>query len=261
MTLFILFAFMFGAALGSFSHLVADRLHIKTIWSGRSECMNCGKKLSWRELVPIFSFIKQKGKCTTCKCNLNQSYVWSEVVSGMLVAFLAYHVLVLGLSPLYSFAVFIFYSIVITLSMAIIVYDLRHTIVPFESVMILLVMGLVATLVRQQFNGFNIYDFFSGAIIASPFALLYMVSKGKWVGMGDVLVYAAFGFLLGLPLGISMFFYSVWLGAFVSVLLLILHRRDFTLKSEIPFTPFIIIAAFLVMFANIDMLNLYEMLH
>ena len=62
-----IFAFVFGASLGSFANVMADRLRVKSFWNSRSECLNCGKELSWRELFPIISYLYQKGKCKSCK--------------------------------------------------------------------------------------------------------------------------------------------------------------------------------------------------
>jgi prepilin signal peptidase PulO-like enzyme (type II secretory pathway) len=266
MILVYIFAFVFGAVLGSFAHLVADRLRVKTIWGGRSECLSCSHTLTAAELIPIYSYLAQKGKCKHCHAKLSPWYMWSEITCGVLVAILAYIIPtlsthVLYANPLVQLGAFVFFSITIALSLSITVYDIRHSVVPLEIVLILLTMGMFATVVRTYLYGFNAYDFFSGAIVALPFALLHILSKGRWVGMGDVFVYAAFGFLLGLPMGTSTFFYSVWLGAFVSLALMMIHRKDYGLKSEIPFTPFIIIAAYLVFFTHTDILNLHDMLY
>jgi prepilin signal peptidase PulO-like enzyme (type II secretory pathway) len=153
---------------------------------------------------------------------------------------------------------FLLWSLIITISVAIVIYDLKHTIVPFEMASILIFLGLIFTAYRQICFGFVWADALSGLIVALPFGLMYLVSRGKWVGFGDVMLYMAFGFLLGLPMGVTTFFYSIWLGAFVSVVLMVVHKKDYNLKSEIPFTPFIIIAALFVLYTNSDILSLYE---
>jgi leader peptidase (prepilin peptidase)/N-methyltransferase len=239
---------------------MADRLRVKSFWGGRSECLTCAKKLSWYETVPIFSFLFQKGRCKGCKSRLSQMYLWSEIISGLLVAGLVY------VLPLYTtvyvsqFLLFLLWSVIICISVAVVIYDIRHTIVPFEMAILLLLIGVSMSLGRQFVSGFNIYDLLSGFIVALPFAIMYTISKGRWVGLGDIIIYAAFGFMLGLPLGTSMFFYSVWLGAFVSICMLLIHKKDYSLKSEIPFTPFIIVASLIVLYTNADILGLYELL-
>ena len=260
-------SFIYGASLGSFANLIADRLRVRSIFKGRSMCLHCGKKLTWRELFPIISYISQKGKCAGCKSNISQMYFWSEIFVGILIAFLpvviVQYIDVFASPASLYYAIFLFFilSISIALCAAIVIYDLRHMIVPFETAMILLGIGMLATVVRQYFYGFNIYDFFAGAIVATPFTLMYAFSKGKWVGMGDVMMYGALGFILGLPIGVTTFFYSVWLGAFVSLVLLVVHKRDYNLKSEIPFTPFIIIGALLAFYTHSDILSLYDILY
>ena len=255
-----IFAFVYGAALGSFANVMADRLRVKSFWGGRSECLTCSKKLSWRELVPILSFILQKGRCIGCKSRLSQVYLWSEILCGVLVSALVF--VVPTYTPIYTmqFLLFLLWSIIICVSVAVIIYDMRHTIVPFEMAMLLLLTGFCMSLVRQFTGGFNIWDLLSGLIVAAPFTFMYMFSKGKWVGLGDIIIYAAFGFMLGLPMGASMFFYSVWLGAFVSIVMIMVHKKDYNLKSEIPFTPFIIIASLLAFYSNADILGLYDIL-
>ena len=252
------FAFIFGASLGSFANLMADRLRVKSIFGGRSSCLTCGKNLSWKELFPIISYIYQKGKCKFCKTRLSQTYLWSEVVSGILVVILLSSLSTYGLVGYPLLFVFLLWSFVITISVSIIIYDLKHTIVPFEMASILIGLGILFTIYRQVYFGFSWPDALSGLIVALPFGLMYFLSKGKWVGFGDVMLYAAFGFLLGLPMGVTTFFYSVWLGAFVSLALILIHRKDYNLKSEIPFTPFIIIAGLFVLYTNSDILSLYE---
>lgn len=252
------FAFIFGTALGSFANLMADRLRVKSIWKGRSECLTCSKKLSWKELFPIISYIYQKGKCKFCKSRLSQAYLWSEVVSGILVATLLSSLSTYGLIGYPLLFVFLLWSFVITISVSIIIYDLKHTIVPFEMASILIGLGVIFTVYRQIYFGFSWPDATSGLIVALPFGLMYFLSKGKWVGFGDVMLYAAFGFLLGLPMGVTTFFYSIWIGAFVSLVLMFTHKKDYNLKSEIPFTPFIIIAGLFVLYTNSDILSLYE---
>ncbi len=260
-------SFIYGASLGSFANLVADRLRVRTIFKSRSVCLNCSKKLSWYELVPVLSYLSQNGKCRTCKTKISTIYFWSELATGLLVAFLP--TVIMSSLDIYSspaalyYAIFLFLilSTTIALCMAIAIYDLRHMIVPFETAMILMGIGMMATIARQYMYGFNVYDFFSGVIVATPFTLMYIVSRGKWVGMGDVMMYAALGFALGLPTSSTGFFYSVWIGAFVSLALMILHKREYNLKSEIPFTPFIIIGAMLALYTHADILGLYDILY
>jgi len=257
----ILFSFIFGSALGSFSLVVADRYRVKSFFGGRSECMHCSRQLAWYENIPVFSYLFLRGRCRTCKSKLSINYLSVEVLTGLLTAILSVVVTTLTENVNYQIILFLFFSVFIVLSMVIVIYDMRHSVVPLEVVVIMLIMGLVATIVRQYFFGFNIFDFLSGVLVAIPFAILHLVSKGKWVGAGDIFVYAACGFIFSLPIGLTGFFYSVWVGAFVSLALLFLHKKEYTLKSQIPFAPFIILGMFLAFYSGSDILGLYEILY
>jgi prepilin signal peptidase PulO-like enzyme (type II secretory pathway) len=257
----LFFAFIFGATLGSFALVVADRYRVKNFWGGRSQCMSCAKELTWKENIPIISYLVQRGKCKGCKSKYSSTYLWVELFAGLSVSALVLTLQNLTANTNYQLGLLMFFSVLIVLSVIVIIYDLRHTVVPLEVVTIMLGMGIVATIFRQYINGFNIFDFMSGVIVALPFAFLHLVSRGRWVGAGDILVYAAFGFIFGLPIATSGFFYSVWIGAFVSLAFLFLHKKDYNLKSEIPFAPFIILGMFLAFFTLADILGLHEILY
>lgn len=257
----LFFAFIFGAALGSFALVVVDRYRVKSFWTGRSRCMHCTKELTWQENIPIVSYLLQKGKCKGCKSKFSSVYLWVELFAGLSMSMMVSILGNLTINTNYQLGLIVFFAILLVLSIIVIIYDLRHTVVPLEAVTIMLGMGIAATILRQYMYGFSLYDFMSGIIIALPFAFLHLISNGRWVGAGDILVYAAFGFIFGLPIASSGFFYSVWIGAFVSLALILLHKRDYNLKSEIPFAPFIIFGMFLAFLTNADILGLHEILY
>ncbi len=260
-------SFIFGASLGSFANVVADRLRVRPILKSRSMCLSCGKHLTWKELFPIFSFLYQKGKCKNCKSKIPMTCLITEIITGSLVAALPFvisNMIDIYKSPIYFYySLFLFFSIaiVITVCASIAIYDMRHMLVPYELVSILFFVGVISIIFRNYIFGFNIYDVFAGLIVAAPYMLLYIFSRGKWVGLGDVLLYVSLGGILGLTLGVSMFLFSVWIGAFTAIMLIIFHRKDYGLKSEIPFTPFIILAAAVVFYFNIDILGINDMFY
>src|SRR3989339_930062 len=80
--LFIVFCF--GAIIGSFLNVVTLRLGTgESVVSGGSKCFSCGKKLKWIELVPIFSFLIQKGRCRECKSKISLQYPAVEILTGL----------------------------------------------------------------------------------------------------------------------------------------------------------------------------------
>ena len=77
--------FVFGTIIGSFLNVVILRYGTgKSFAKGSSQCFSCGKKLSWYELVPILSFLFQKGKCKGCGSKISWQYPLIETITGVL---------------------------------------------------------------------------------------------------------------------------------------------------------------------------------
>ncbi len=256
--------FMLGASLASFANVIADRYKVKSIVKGRSECLSCSHKLSWYELMPVISYLIQKGRCRSCKSKLTPTYLLGEILGGVMLLTI-FNIILLGsnfmghtYTPLanHSLITFLTWAILIPISISILIYDLRHKMVPSIPLYVLLTISVIYAFYRYFAIDHNYYNLAAGLIVALPYAFFYIAGRGRWVGLGDVLLYFAFANVLGLALGASMFFVSIWLGAFVTIALLITHKKEYTLKSEIPFTPFIILAAYYVLIINYDLLNL-----
>ncbi len=253
--------FIFGAIIGSFLNVVIYRLHTGRSLSGRSHCMSCGKDLSWYELFPLFSYIAQRGSCRGCGAYIPSRYFTVE----LLTAFLYMSVWHLFSGDLFVLSL---YAILVSLLVVIFVYDMRHTIIPDE--LTLAVLGVVLTLVGYEYiQGGDIarigIQLFSGLGAGLFFFGLWFASKGRWIGLGD----AKLAFPLGvLAYGIgafSMVVFSFWIGAVISLTLLCIERLSkkwkthlhflsspLTIKSEVPFAPFLIAGFLLVQFLHAD---------
>ena len=273
--LFYFLLFLFGASIGSFACVVVARYQISSPWSGRSKCMACDKNLAWYELIPIFSFLFLQGQCSKCKVKIDREYLWTEIIAGLL-AVLTYQILLkdyfefifsqINWGIIITGILFaIFYTFLLALFLIIILYDLKHKIVPLFFSLCIIIIGVVFTVFRAVFEINNIYNFhtiiywldiFSGFLVALPFFLFFILSKGKAVGGGDILLYFGIGSLAGFIYGVSIFFISIWLGAFLALILIYIHK-DYNRKSQIPFAPFILIATILVLFWKIDLVSLF----
>ncbi|MFA5291129.1 MAG: prepilin peptidase, partial [Candidatus Paceibacterota bacterium] len=103
-----------------------------------------------------------------------------------------------------------------------------------------------------------------GIITALPLFFLWTVSRGRWLGFGDVKLALGIGLLLGWELGLSALVLSFWLGAIIGLFLIAwgktqLWRRgkSYTMKSEVPFAPFLILGFWLVFFLSINVLTFF----
>lgn len=264
--------FFFGAAVGSFINVIVDRLYIKSFISGRSVCQSCSKKLSWYEMIPVLSYLFLKGRCKKCKTKIGAKHLRMEIFTGILAIF-TYKILLASyfnvFSPNYNLAIgagfAVFYTFLFVLLLSIFLYDLKHKIVPLGFSVLLLIIGIA-------FEAYRIYnvsffygsthstlfwlDLFSGVLVALPFLVIYLFTRGRAVGFGDVLLFLSAGYLLGFVFGVSAFLISIWIGAIISLLLIYLMPHKFNRKSTIPFAPFIVAAVILIIFLHIDVLGL-----
>ena len=231
--------FVFGAVVGSFLNVIILRLNTgKSIVSGRSKCFTCAKKLKWHELLPIASFVFLRGKCSACKAKISWQYPAVETITGI------FFVLLFQQSQ--KFFDFGFLILIFSILIIIAIYDYHHQIIPNLFVWIfngLAFLGL--------FNSFRISDFgfrilnwnnlLAGFILFAFFALLWGVSRGRWMGFGDAKLALGIGWLLGMAKGAAAITLAFWIGAIAGVLLIYLSKNKYGLKSSIAFGPFMIL--------------------
>lgn len=263
---FYLFFFALGAIVGSFLNVVALRLNTgKSIVYSRSACFNCGKQLRWFELIPVFSFVLQKGRCRNCKSSLSSQYIVVEIITGLVFAAIAnmYSNVagVGGLAIAFNPYQTLFYFVIFSLLIVITIYDLRHMIIPDAlsySFSILALGKLVLDQGTVLFHMPGLLSLLAGPILALPFAFIWLVSRGKWMGLGDAKLSLGIGWLLGLSGGFSSVIYAFWIGAVVSIIMIGLNkntRHHLSLKSEVPFAPFLILGLVLVFFFNLNLVG------
>lgn len=258
-------AFIFGTIIGSFLNVVIFRLKTGKSVSGRSFCISCGKTLSALELVPLFSFLFLRGKCKTCKTKISWQYPLVEFITGV-VFFFVFLKLSLNFPEINTFAL-AYYFVVFSILIVIAVYDIKHTIIPDNLVYIfsgLSLLWLIYFYGTGIFSLFGTLDFLAGPILFLPFFLLWLISGGKWMGLGDAKLALGVGWMLGLAYGLSAIVVGFWSGAIFSVTLMFLNsfgkRKKIGWKSEVPFAPFIIFGVFFSFLFNLDVFSLKQII-
>ena len=203
MTTTITFVFFaLGLVIGSFLNVVILRYNTHRTFGGRSGCMSCQNKLSWYELIPVFSFIGLRGRCKNCKTNISMQYPLVELSTALVFGLLFLKFKDLFFLDTISFSItYAFYAMMFSLLMVIAVYDLKHKIIPDT---LSLVFGVLAFIGIFFFTAFglnphipSILDILAGAIVSVPLALLWLFSRGAWMGLGDAKLSVGLGFLLG----------------------------------------------------------------
>jgi prepilin signal peptidase PulO-like enzyme (type II secretory pathway) len=262
-------SFLLGAIFGSFLNVVIYRTGSGVGYSGRSRCLSCGKDLTAMMLIPLFSFLFQGGRCAYCKAKLSWQYPLVEAASGALFVMVWWVTKFDPLASSFEETILFGLELLIWLTLLLIVaYDVKHKIIPDRfSLTFALLAGALALLrwhwgfvVPQFLPLFGVYtpvwlDLLAGPLLALPFALLWLFSGGRAMGLGDAKLVWGLGWLLGFAGGISAVILAFWTAFFPSIILLFLPRKHFTMKSEIPFAPFLILGALLVFVCGIDILQ------
>ncbi len=248
--------FLFGLIIGSFLNVVIYRFNTGRTFGGRSMCMTCSRTLSWYELIPLFSFLIQKGKCRGCRAKISMQYPLVEMVTGLIFVaiFLKFQYLFWADTVSFS-ANLAYYATLFSLLLVISVYDIKHKIIPDTLVA---VFGIFAFLGMFFFSQGAFYlhtpgalDFLAGPILALPFAGIWLASQGKWMGLGDAKLMLGLGWMLGLPLGVSGLVLAFWIGSVVGLALLLFSKRHH-IKSELPFAPFLVLGAILTFLLEVN---------
>ena len=226
--------FLFGLIMGSFLNAVIYRLDSgESIVKSRSHCPKCGHVLAWYELVPIFSFVIQGGKCRECKGSISWQYPMVELATAILFILVLYY----NLPLLYTLTIS-------SLLMVIFVYDLKHYIIPDK---IIYPAILVSGIFVWQHATYNIQYTIYAAIGASVFfAAMFFASRGKWMGFGDVKLAFFMGLFLGWPDILVGLFAAFMLGGIIGMGLIAYGKK--TMKSQVPFGPFLVTGTFIAMF-------------
>ncbi|MEI7463154.1 MAG: hypothetical protein WCK03_02025, partial [Candidatus Taylorbacteria bacterium] len=103
----------------------------------------------------------------------------------------------------------------------------------------------------------SISAFIAGPLLALPFALLWLISKGTWMGLGDAKLVLGIGWFTGIGMGINAVILSFWIAAFVSIIWLFITYGRFKAKTEIPFGPYLILGMYLVLIFKIQIIDIH----
>ena len=235
--------FVFGLLFGSFYNVVGWRIPkgLSIVKPG-SFCPKCKHKLRWYELIPVFSYLIQGGKCRNCKCHIAGFYTITELFTGIMFAS-SYWFLGFTFEFIIALITASFFSIVL-------VSDINFLIIPDQFTLIL---SVVVVLLRLVFNGGldALYSLISGMgafFVMYLFMLLgNLILKKESLGGGDIKLM----FYIGIAVGPWMSLFSIFLSSFIAFplsLLLFIKNKD----NVIPYGPFLLIACFIIIIFRID---------
>ncbi len=252
--LFSILLFILGACFGSFLCCQARRLRLReTVKKGtakkslgpRSICLNCSYKLKWYDNIPIFSWLFLRGKCRKCQKKIGLAEIFSEL--GLALSFLALSTTInIETASVFTWCIFIM-TLMLILSLGFLaIYDGLYGELPSLCLTISIICAIIiltlkewATISSSGFSSDLVWKpVLSVIILGGLYLLLYLISKGKWVGDGD--------WLLGTAIALAL--YDPWLSLitlFIANVLACLVMFPFIKgkkQKKIYFGPFMVIA-------------------
>ena len=226
--------FLFGLAVGSFLNCLIYRLeHNQSFLRGRSYCPHCQHQLDLWDLIPVLSFLFLLGKCRYCQQKISWQYPLVEIFTGLIFLLI------------FNFQLSIINFIIAPFLIIIFVYDLKHYIIPDKIIYPAIVIAAI----------FNFTNWLSALGVAAFFLAMVLLSRGKWMGVGDVKLAFLMGLILGFPSILVALFLAFITGAIIGIGLIISGKKS--LKSEVPFGPFLISGTFIAMFWGQQIINWY----
>ncbi|MDB5163317.1 MAG: hypothetical protein JWO54_394 [Candidatus Saccharibacteria bacterium] len=258
---------IFGAAFGSFAaasvwrirarQLASDKAagedydkkeynHLKKVISkpleDRSQCLHCSYQLKWYDMLPIVSWLSLRGKCRNC----HKSIGWFEFLMEIGVAaffVLSYAFWPGGVETSFDIAHFVLWLAAGVVMSMLFAYDTKWFLLPDKLNITLAIIGLgivgVVAAESGDIGGTLLTAAGSVAILSGLYAVLYFVSKGRWVGFGDVKLGVGLALILvNWQLAITALFLANFIGCLVVIPLL--ATKKLKRSSHIPFGPFLI---------------------
>lgn len=241
---------LLGLAFGSFINALVWRMHQKyfakrlasySVVTGRSMCSSCKHPLGVSDLIPVVSWLLLKGRCRYCSAKIEDS-PFPEITTPLLFVF-SYSVWPFGFVDLLSYVLFSLWLILGVIIIALVVFDVKWMLLPDKLTLPFFIVSIVFVIIRANIlDEYLFLESLAGMVtIGSLFYLLQVLSKGEWIGGGDIKIGFGLGLLAGsVYLSLLLIFFASLLG--IIVMLPPLLRGKAVLKMKIPFGPFLLTA-------------------
>lgn len=239
MAVIILFAlFLLGLVLGSFQNAWLWRAHVgrSVVW-GRSLCPRCLTPIAWYDNIPLVSYVWLRAKCRTCRARIDASYPCIELWMALVCVFIGWTHGAQWLFTLRDIAIVFFFTFIF-------VFDARHKLIRDATTLVPAAILFVAALIFQWQTLLSMILGITSA--AGFFALQHFISRGRWVGAGDIRLGVFMGVVLGWPLTLVALFIAYVGGALIFLPFVLMRRVAAT--SAIPFGALLTAATFVTMF-------------
>lgn len=245
-----LFAFVFGAVVGSFLNVCIYRMPLdQSVVSPGSRCVGCGTAIRWYDNIPVISWLLLRGRCRFCQAPFSFRYPLVELITAVLslLLFMKY-----GLSPSYG-VMFLFCAALIVITFI----DFDHQIIPDELSLPGIVLGFISSFFLPEPGWISsllgaVAGWGSLALIF--YGYLWLTGR-EGMGGGDAKLLAMMGAFLGLQAIPFIIFASSLVGSVAGLSIMAVQRKDRHLA--IPFGPYLALGALLYIFVGPQLIQWY----
>jgi len=245
---------IFSLSIGSFLNALIHRLHSGESMLDRSQCPKCQRPIAWYDNIPVLSYVFLLGKCRHCQKPISIQYPLVEIITAVLFAYAFYNNFQFFSNAITSKFLLLTLRDLFLISVLIIVfvYDLRWYLI----LDIVTLPAIVMILILNLLLGMNWQNILISGIIGLGFFLLqFVVSRGKWIGGGDLRLGLLMGVSLGFPNIIIALMIAYVVGAIFGLGLIALGKKK--MSSEVPFGTFLSLATIVTLFWGENILNWY----
>jgi len=275
MVIVYVFMFLFGLIIGSFLNCLIWRLHKQESLLNRSYCPKCRRQIAWYDNIPLLSFVILGGRCRYCHQAISWQYPAVELVTAILflIAFIIntkypitnfefpnniqYPISNIQTSSNFKFQISNFillfrYWFIISVMIVIFIYDLRWYLI----LDVVTLPACLAVFILNLLLGVNLWNLLISGIIGSSFFLIqYLISRGKWIGGGDIRLGLLMGLALGWPRVLVAIFMAYLLGSIVGLGLILSDKKSW--GSPVPLGIFLSVATVITLFWGEQILQWY----
>lgn len=234
----------------------------RSVKNDRSQCLHCHHELKWYDLLPLVSWLSTGGKCRYCKMPIG----WFEplIETGTAILFVTfYHFWATSYGLTTSWPLLIVWVVILVMMVILLAYDARWFLLPDKVMFPLIGLSVIVAVWRIAASSEPLIALYStlGAvlILGGLYLMLWLISRGGWVGFGDVKL----GLVLGLLLGDWMLaFLTLFLANLLGLLVVLpgLLRKKMTRKTHVPFGPMLIVGFFVALFYGYELIESYMLL-
>lgn len=231
----------------------------KRLTKDRSVCLHCSYELRWYDLIPIFSWVSLRGRCR--KCSKPIGYLEPLVEIGAAILFISSYVFwPSDLSVIFNLLGFIIWLVSCVLLIIAVAYDFKWSIIPDEVNFSMMGIGALNAVMFLFYSGFSLGSFISVmmsvVVLSGLYLFIYIISKGRWIGFGDVKLGLALGLLMcNWKLAILALFLANFIGCLVIIPLLMMKKVS--RSTRIPFGPLFVAGFIISKFFGGAIINLY----